>query len=411
MVAFWLDRVSRQWIGLGGDKIVGEMRTAVIELARSDASPDQLVAEFQSLLRDRCRTRFAALLLDQEFRPAATLNFPNDRPGYAALCEHGWATPESLERRRTSPALADLRAFLLEHSLGVMVAAPRGSSKPSLIVALGPKSNRWPHTYPEVQRLQNIAELMDNFLIHSRLTTQAALKAKIDHLALLSRGLVHDLKNLITPISSFLVHTEGQFPPGSAAHEVHADAKRSVKLMTDYVGEALFFANRLTPKLDSVRLPDLFEAVRESTASHLARRGIVFSSTAAPDCSLVADGVLLQRLLTNLVANAADASTSGQTIALAAEHARLGWMRLQVADHGSGISRENLTRIFDPYFTTKEFGHDTRGFGLGLTICQKIVQLHRGTVSVQSEPGRGTTIQIDLPLSPADLPLPTPPPV
>ena len=76
-----------------------------------------------------------------------------------------------------------------------------------------------------------------------------------------------------------------------------------------------------------------------------------------------------------------------------------GWLRLQVTDEGCGIPAENLGRIFDPYFTTKKFGDSARGFGLGLTICQKIVQLHEGYLSVSSEPGRGTTINVDLPLT------------
>ena len=65
------------------------------------------------------------------------------------------------------------------------------------------------------------------------LTAQAALEAKLDHLALMSRGLAHDLKNLLTPISSFLVYTDSQYAPASEAGEVHAAAKRSVRLMTE----------------------------------------------------------------------------------------------------------------------------------------------------------------------------------
>ncbi len=403
-VVFWLDRTSRHWIGLSGEKLTSEIRRAAITLARSGSRPEKLVVTFQALLSQRFHTQFAALLFDQEIRYSGMLDFPADRPAYSALCDIGWATPESLERRRSAPALAELREYLLEHSIGVMVAAPRGSPTPSLIVALGTKLNRWPHTYPEVQRLQNIAELMDNILIHSRLTTQAALKAKIEQVAILSRGLAHDLKNLITPISSFLVHTDGQFSPGTAEHEVHADAKRSVKLMADYVREALFFANQLTPKFELVRLTEISAATSASTAAHLSRHGVALRIESPLECSLVADRALLQRLLSNLVVNATDASAAGSTVVLRIAELRPGWFRLQVCDHGSGISPENLGRIFDPYFTTKEFGNDTRGFGLGLTICQKIVQLHHGVIAVESEPGRGTTIHVDLPQTQDDFP-------
>jgi signal transduction histidine kinase len=114
--------------------------------------------------------------------------------------------------------------------------------------------------------------------------------------------------------------------------------------------------------------------------------------------ALCGDRVLLERVLANLVSNAIDVSGPGQTVSISASHGQTGWLRLEVSDSGSGIAPENLTRIFDPYFTTKGFGQDVRGFGLGLTICQKIVLLHSGRISAKSQLGHGTTIAVDLPV-------------
>ncbi len=68
---------------------------------------------------------------------------------------------------------------------------------------------------------------------------------------------------------------------------------------------------------------------------------------------------------------------------------------LEVADNGAGIARENLSRIFDPFFTTKPIG---KGTGLGLSLAYGIVQKHAGRIEVDSEPGRGTTFRITLPI-------------
>jgi signal transduction histidine kinase len=217
---------------------------------------------------------------------------------------------------------------------------------------------------------------------------------------MMSRGLAHDLKNRITPVSSFLIHTDGHYPSSSPEAEVHSAARRSVKIMTDYVREALFFSERLAPHFEPVDLTILFRTVSEITAARAANRGIQLAFNVEPQLSLTADAVLLQRVFSNLVNNAIDASSHDQTVVVSASLLSSGKIRFQVKDEGCGIAPENLARIFDPYFTTKEFGDDVRGFGLGLTICQKIVQLHDGVIRVESQLQHGTTISVDLPQKP-----------
>lgn len=395
--ALWLDQKSRRWLRLGNDHAVHDLRAAIIAIARTEPDTERLSAAYEQLLRRECRVDSATLVFEwEELRAGSHLQLSPDRPGFATLREAGWVTPESLERRRNDADAADLRALMTAHGLGLIVAVPRGSPAPTLLVALGAKDTRWPFTHPEIQCVQNVAELMDNILARSRLAAQAAMRAKMEHLAMMSRGLAHDLKNLITPISSYLVHTRGRGEPGSAEEEVHAAARRSVSIMTDYIREAAFFANQLTPHFQPARTLEICEAARELVAARAARRGVTVELV-VDDQRLVADRVLLQRLLVNLLHNAIDAVAAGDRIWLRSAGGRTGWIRLQVQDEGCGIPAANLTRIFDPYFTTKEFGDDVRGFGLGLTICQKIAHLHRGTISVESAVDAGTTFTVDIP--------------
>jgi signal transduction histidine kinase len=111
--------------------------------------------------------------------------------------------------------------------------------------------------------------------------------------------------------------------------------------------------------------------------------------------------VLLQRLLVNLLNNAIDASARGGEVRLTAEGPVAGMITLRVIDQGCGMDEATRARIFDPYFTTKEFGEEVRGFGLGLTISQRIAHLHHGRITVESRPGAGTTLIVDLPVDPA----------
>jgi len=398
-IAFWLDGRSREWLGLDGGKSTAQLRADVIDIGRSGAQCDKLIEAFSKLLRAICKTSLVSFKFVQNDgnEPHSSRIEVKERPAYDVLSEIGWATPESLERRRETPELIGLREMMEEEGFSLILSVPQGSPTPSLVLALGTKANRWPYTYPEVQRLQNIAELMNNLLTHSRLMAQAALRAKMEHLALVSRGLAHDLKNLITPMAAYLVHSEGRLRCGSVEEEAHAEARRSVRIMTDYICDALFFGRKLELSLEVAPVRRILALGCESTASQAEKKRVLVTVTVADSLEVMADVVLLQRVISNLVINAIDASEPGGVVRLSADRGSGGRVWLQVSDTGCGIGPENLGRIFDPYFTTKEFGNDTRGFGLGLTICRKILDLHEGTLSVVSEIGRGTTFTVELP--------------
>jgi signal transduction histidine kinase len=114
------------------------------------------------------------------------------------------------------------------------------------------------------------------------------------------------------------------------------------------------------------------------------------------------DAVLIKRLVCNLLSNAIDASPPGSEVQahlapLLTTDTTRGWYRLRIIDHGEGISAENLSRVFTPYFTTKNTGDGRRGFGLGLAIAHKIAHLHGGNLSITSKEKTGTIVQVDLP--------------
>jgi signal transduction histidine kinase len=109
---------------------------------------------------------------------------------------------------------------------------------------------------------------------------------------------------------------------------------------------------------------------------------------------IMADPEWISEVIQNLIVNAVEARPDGGVIHLsAASHrTRPGWVEIRVVDQGPGIPPFLLDRVFQPFFTTKR-----TGTGLGLAIVKNLVELHGGAVSLTSEPGRGTTVQIDLP--------------
>jgi signal transduction histidine kinase len=122
--------------------------------------------------------------------------------------------------------------------------------------------------------------------------------------------------------------------------------------------------------------------------------------TLSPDLK-AADAVVkgvaeeLQQAITNLTQNAIDAVGSGGHVWVRSR-VEDRQVRIEIADDGPGIPKEQLARIFTPFFTTKEVG---KGMGLGLTITRQVIKQHHGTLEVDSTPGRGTTFTIRLPLS------------
>ncbi len=398
LVAVWFDRKSRDWFERADQRKLAAMRQAAIEIGGLEIDPEKLAFRFEGLFRSACHVQAAHLLFDTGPAYAGgAIALSKASAEYNALIAFGWTTPESLIRRRSTPALKSLHDFQVQNSIGLVLCVPRDSPAPSLILTLGKRVDEAPFTYPEIERLQGFADLINNIVTRSRLASQAALKARIEYLGIASRGLAHDLKNLITPVSSYLVHTDQLFSSTSAECEVHDAAFKATRTIAEYVRENLFFSEQLSPLLEPVHVEQLCTASADCIIGRAKARDIQITTEIDTNTTIVADRVLLQRVLVNLICNAIDASNGGQTVRLAAKTASSGCLRLEVVDQGCGIPEESLACIFDPYFTTKEFGETTRGMGLGLTIVQRIVHLHHGRISVKSQYGQGTTFTIDLP--------------
>jgi signal transduction histidine kinase len=131
--------------------------------------------------------------------------------------------------------------------------------------------------------------------------------------------------------------------------------------------------------------------------SGIDRRGIHLSVDVPDDLPAVACGQSeLEQVLLNLLTNAREATGRGGRVAVSAQHRHEGVV-IVIADGGSGIAPEHLSRVLEPFFTTK-----SNGSGLGLTICRSIVWEAGGTINIRSELGKGT--QVDVTVPPAPIP-------
>lgn len=273
---------------------------------------------------------------------------------------------------------------------------------------IGDKSNKSPITNLDLTLLLELTHNLGLFINQARLKKQIARSQEVELLGNLSRGLAHDLNNLITPIFTYCQLTEDAPETSEDLRSFAAVAKRNLHAMQSYVRESLFFSTNHEPKLRPVNVAVLLRQLHGLHEAALTAKGVDLKIVCPESLEMNLDDVLIQRLLSNLIHNALDASPENSVIEiivtnLTRSFQRRKWVRITIQDHGIGIPEDQLEKIFTPYFTTKGTGDNRRGAGLGLPICRRIVDLHQGSISVSSKVSAGTRIDLDLPsaLTPA----------
>lgn len=173
--------------------------------------------------------------------------------------------------------------------------------------------------------------------------------------------------------------------------------------MSRIVDELLFLSRadlgEIKLKMLPVQLDDLVREVQQQAMVLGQDRHVTTVLNAVEPVVVLGDDLRLRELLLNLVDNAVKYSCDGQSVTLSlqvVDHR----VKLTVQDRGIGISQDEQTRIFDRFYRTDEArAHASKGSGLGLSICKWIVEVHKGTLTVQSQPRQGATFTVFLPLA------------
>jgi len=218
----------------------------------------------------------------------------------------------------------------------------------------------------------------------------------------LARRLAHELKNPLFPLQltvENLVRARQQTP--EQFDEVFLEGSKTLLAelanLKGIIARFSEFSQMPQPRLERVQLNDVVQGVTQLFQAQLDTPG-----RAKINCQLqldlnlqplAADAELLHRAISNLVLNALDAMPQGGTLTLRTRQEG-SKILIEVADTGLGLTSEQCDQIFTPYYTSK-----AHGSGLGLAIVQSVISDHGGRVHVQSEPGRGTTFVIELPVA------------
>jgi PAS domain S-box-containing protein len=256
---------------------------------------------------------------------------------------------------------------------------------------------------------QDITELKRFEEERVRLESQLAQAQKMEAIGTLAGGIAHDFNNILSPIVGYVELARMQAKDDPELSEYLGQVGEAASRATELVRQILTF----TRKTEQQKMPLQVSSVVEE-ALKLLRSSIPTSieirQEIATQALVLADSTRIHQVVMNLCTNAYQVMEgTGGVLAVSLKETEIPqgnilgdeispgrYVVLAVSDTGCGMDKETQEKIFDPYFTTKETG---KGTGLGLAVVHGIVKDHQGVILVDSEPGKGTTFQVYLPVT------------
>ncbi len=232
---------------------------------------------------------------------------------------------------------------------------------------------------------------------------------KMESIGNLAGGIAHDFNNILFPIMGLSDLLLEDLPEGSPERENAGEIYSAGKRGSDLVEQILVFSSQSEHKMMPTRIQNVLKEVTKLFRSTIPA-DIEINQDLQQDCGMViADPSQIHQVAMNIMTNAYHAvETEGGKIFVKLEETVLEasdladtnldpgrYAVLSISDTGHGISTDLMTKIFDPYFTTKEHG---KGTGLGLAVVYGIIKDHKGKIKIESKIGKGSTFNVYLPL-------------
>lgn len=238
--------------------------------------------------------------------------------------------------------------------------------------------------------------VLENVTSRIKLEESLQQNEKLSSIGLLAAGVAHEVNTPLTGVSSYTQMLLGMIPETDPKHALLQKVQKQTDRASNIVGNLLNFSRTgNAAEFVEIDINKLLDDTLQLLEPQLRKTNIeIVREYAAAPPKIFGNAGKLQQVFTNLIINARDAMFGGGQIILTTDFEMPDEVVIKVSDTGSGIEPENLNKIYDPFFTTKDVGSGT---GLGLAVSYGIVQEHAGAIAASSEVGSGTTFRLVFP--------------
>jgi signal transduction histidine kinase len=237
--------------------------------------------------------------------------------------------------------------------------------------------------------------IIDNITDRIRLEDQLVQTEKLTSIGLLAAGIAHEVNTPLAVISSYSQMLRKEISPEDSRYRLLEKITKQTFRASEIVNSLLNFSRTSATEFNEIDIHQVISETLSLLEHQFKTARIHVERELRADCPMTyGNAGKLQQVFLNLFVNARDAMPSGGELRILTDSFD-SKIEILVQDTGIGISRENVKKIYDPFFTTKAAG---KGTGLGLSVSYGIIQEHAGNISVESKPGVGTSFKLELPL-------------
>jgi signal transduction histidine kinase/putative methionine-R-sulfoxide reductase with GAF domain len=217
---------------------------------------------------------------------------------------------------------------------------------------------------------------------------------KLAALGQLAAGIAHEIRNPLTSINILIHSLTKNFPSEDSHREDLNVIEEEIERINEILDRFLRFAKPAPPLLERTEVASIFEETLQLIRPRMEKQRVHVQKEFQDLPMILMDREQMKQVALNLLLNAVQAMPRGGTLMLRGRNSKDGqWITISIQDSGVGIPNEDMNKLFDPFFSTKE-----GGIGLGLSIAHRIIDQHHGKIEVESDPGEGTLFTIWLPV-------------